>query len=256
MATLNEIAFNILNTLSGGRSEEDKNLSIDQVKFYVQYYRSLILRRELRPHESANEFSQFLPNIEMEIITKESSRKVELPTPFLKSTKPIPPTVRLRGNRSGLLSVTSLDLDESFSQIAYNHHKWTKHNKYTSNTPRAFLHNNWDLYISSDSLTNYIADQINQIPTEEDPTKGICAVEIEGVFEDPEEAFEFAYDRPMDHDKDRYPIAGDTIQRVTQSILSGEGRMVMGNVYNPSREAIEGNRITPNREANFNDSQQ
>ena len=45
MATLNEIAYNILNIARSGRSSDDDSLSINQIKHWVNYYRGSLLQK-------------------------------------------------------------------------------------------------------------------------------------------------------------------------------------------------------------------
>ena len=44
MATLNEIAFNIKNLIYGGNTNVEQDVSTDQIKFWVHYYRAQILK--------------------------------------------------------------------------------------------------------------------------------------------------------------------------------------------------------------------
>ena len=44
--TLDEIAYNILNLLRGGRTHNDELISIDQIKFNIQHYRAMLIRRD------------------------------------------------------------------------------------------------------------------------------------------------------------------------------------------------------------------
>ena len=44
MATLNEIAYNILNIARSGRSSDDDTISINQIKHWVHYYRGSLLQ--------------------------------------------------------------------------------------------------------------------------------------------------------------------------------------------------------------------
>lgn len=45
--TLNQIAYNILNVIRGGRSNNDDHISLDQIKFNIKYYRAMLIRRDL-----------------------------------------------------------------------------------------------------------------------------------------------------------------------------------------------------------------
>ena len=44
--TLNEIAYNILNLVRGGRSSNNDYISTGQIKFNVKYYRAMLIRRD------------------------------------------------------------------------------------------------------------------------------------------------------------------------------------------------------------------
>ena len=44
--TLNEIAYNILNLVRGGRSSNNDYISTSQIKFNVKYYRAMLIRRD------------------------------------------------------------------------------------------------------------------------------------------------------------------------------------------------------------------
>lgn len=249
MATLNEIAFNILNTVSGGQANENKDWSLRQIKFVIKYYRSLLLRRDLRPYEHVQELSQFIPNIPMEIVDRDGSRNTSLPTFYLRTKHKIPSRVRLKNNRNSIVHVGSMDLKEEYDLVPYEQVKWLQYNKYTSHKPRSFIHNDY-IYIYSDTVANLINANIEGESGDNDSVQeGITIIEIEGLFDDPEEAHEFAYDRPMDHDKDRFPIAGDHIQAITQSILNGEANAIMNNIYNPSQEAIRRGSYDPMQRA-------
>ena len=44
--TLNEIAYNLLNLIRGGRSNHDEHISLDQIKFNIKHYRAVFIRRD------------------------------------------------------------------------------------------------------------------------------------------------------------------------------------------------------------------
>ena len=44
--TLNEIAYNVLNLVRGGRSNHDEHISLDQIKFNIKHYRAMLIRRD------------------------------------------------------------------------------------------------------------------------------------------------------------------------------------------------------------------
>jgi len=44
--TLDEIAYNLLNLVRGGRSSNDEHISLDQIKFNIKHYRAMFIRRD------------------------------------------------------------------------------------------------------------------------------------------------------------------------------------------------------------------
>ena len=44
--TLNEMAYNLLNLLRGGRSSNDEHISLEQIKFNIKHYRAMFIRRD------------------------------------------------------------------------------------------------------------------------------------------------------------------------------------------------------------------
>ena len=44
--TLNEIAYNILNLVRGGRPNQSEHISLDQIKFNIKHYRAMMIRRD------------------------------------------------------------------------------------------------------------------------------------------------------------------------------------------------------------------
>ena len=44
--TLDEIAYNLINSLRGGRTNHDEHISTDQIKFNIKHYRAVFIRRD------------------------------------------------------------------------------------------------------------------------------------------------------------------------------------------------------------------
>ena len=44
--TLDEIAYNLLNLVRGGRSNNDEHISLAQIKFNIKHYRAMFIRRD------------------------------------------------------------------------------------------------------------------------------------------------------------------------------------------------------------------
>ena len=44
--TLDEIAYNLRNLIRGGISNQDEEISLEQIKFNVRHYRAMFIRRD------------------------------------------------------------------------------------------------------------------------------------------------------------------------------------------------------------------
>jgi hypothetical protein len=65
-ASLNQIAYNILNSLRGGRTSSSEHTSLEQIKFTVKYYRAMFIRRDmLRNNNRSRMFEQDLGQVEV-----------------------------------------------------------------------------------------------------------------------------------------------------------------------------------------------
>lgn len=223
--TLDEIAYNLKNTIEGGRSHHNTYYSLDQIKFNIENYRALFLRRDLRDSQDNRNFEQRLDktvcritqstdplgNVKYVLRTKD-----EIPT--VLRTKYSIPLVVSDPNRSIVYPVT--------------HHTWQYwqfYNKYTSDSPRAYLLDN-RLYIVGDKFSNYLSQYINEEEggfDEEIVFQDVSGLLIYGVFEKPTEVMIKNGIDPLDVGSQEYPITKDLVQRITEGLINGELQMMM-----------------------------
>lgn len=185
MATLNEIAYDILNSMSGGRTSDDNFISIDQIKYNVNYYRSLFLHRDL--NKSVFEDYSFYQKVELEFIYDQIND-------VYMSTEPLPKILRLSHRypiRIGGFKNIPVTLRNSL--------RFNQYNRYTKNKNKAYLEHDV-LFIFS----NRVIDKL----------------EVEAIFENPSEAYIFAGKDPLSVDDLEYPCSSDVVQRLTGSILN------------------------------------
>jgi len=177
--SLNDISYHILNTVRGNRSKDYPDLTIDQIKDAVKYYRALLIRRDQQNYDTGED-----PN---------TNSYVEL----IRTDSKIPSPIRMK-EWEGITYVGKADkAGEPFPLVDAHRSWWNQYNKFTSDEPEAFYRNGY-VYLRN---TNVI-DEIN----------------IRGVFEDPEEVYNF---KGGDEEKP-FPIPEDMVQRITQGLLNGE----------------------------------
>lgn len=249
MATLNEIRHNVVDALSGGHPTVETPLSIRQVAFAVQYYRALLIRRDTDFYKRTAEFEQDLGLVGASVVHQDIGAYGETPDAILRSNEPLPGRLHLRKRRP-VTHVSSPDLGESYDVMQEQAAKYQQYNKYTSSTPRSYIQEDY-IYITSDQVASLIndlqsGDRDFSDSSPEDIMGGITTIRVKGVFEDPVEAYQFREERPYDPDEEYPATPDDLVQRITQSILNGEGKIMRQAPYD-----TENDNLPVNAEANM-----
>ncbi len=222
--TLDQIAYNILNKMEGGRAHHNTYYSLDQIKYNIENYRTLFLRRDLRESHDLRNFEQKI-NMNMFRITES---KVNGNISYaLESIKEIPMLLRLKHqmplmikNEQSKVTIPVIDHHGSYYQQNFN--------RYTNRNPRAFMRGNL-LYITGDPVSKQLEGLINnkeELDTEK-ITANVTDIEIYGLFEKPTEVMQFNGIDLDDVGNQPYPITKDFIQRITEGLINGELQMLM-----------------------------
>lgn len=204
--TLNEIAYNILNIVRGGRSNSDEHISLSQIKFNIKYYRAMMIRRDLaRNNFMSRHLEQDLGCIKMQKVNASKCCNFDIDCEVYKSEVKIPRTVR--ANFKDMITyVGGVDGITRIPVIQSDYVKFIPYDKYTKNQRKAFFIEDY-LYI-------YNPD-------------GIELINVRGVFEDPEEVAKFDCDGTDCYDDNApFPMPADMIQAITTALLSGEMMMI------------------------------
>ena len=192
--TLDEIAYNILNLLRGGRSSNDELISTDQIKFNIQHYRAMLIRRDYaRNGYVSKTIEQDLGCIGLEAADMSKCCGVDLPTgcTVYRTDRKLPKTVRF-------------NLTDAFTFIGKpNGASTIPYDKYTSRLTRYYV---IDEYI-------YVYEP-----------NGLEAINIRGVFEDPKEVGQFATcdDEFCYDEQSAYPLPMDMVSAITNGLVQGE----------------------------------
>tara|TARA_R110000787_G_scaffold93733_12_gene196048 strand:- start:1481 stop:2179 length:699 start_codon:yes stop_codon:yes gene_type:complete len=206
--TLDEIAYNILNLVRGGRTNVSEHISLAQIKFNVKYYRAMLIRRDYaRNGNITRHLEQDLKCVKLKKV--EGSKCCNLPSgvKVYKSIEPIPKTVRLNfkdaithvGDITGLQTIPIVDAITV---------QWLPYDKYVRKEKRA--------YMIEDHLYIYNAN-------------GLEFINVRGIFEDPEDLAGYDCDGSDCYDEHSdYPIPMDMIQVITEGIASKELQMLAG----------------------------
>jgi hypothetical protein len=205
LVTLDNIAHHIRETIRGGRASNNDPLSIEQIRFAVKHYRSLIIRRDAESNNSKLEqFEQDLGFIKLEIVNSSTDSSLNPDETFRRTTSRLPNPIRLK-HKEGFTHIGwENSLGKPIPLEAPNKSYWNQFNKFTSNSAYAFYRDGY-LYISDE---DNIGGRIN----------------VRGVFEDPEEVFNFTATSNIDFydPSEEFPMPSDLIEGITKALINGE----------------------------------
>tara|TARA_R100001463_G_scaffold44392_1_gene92246 strand:+ start:14 stop:706 length:693 start_codon:yes stop_codon:yes gene_type:complete len=217
--TLNEIAYNILNLVRGGRSSNNDHISTSQIKFNVKYYRAMLIRRDFaRNGIITRHLEQDLGCLEL--IKVDASKCCNLPTEcaVYRTVKKIPKTVRFNFN-DAVTYVGDVSGTGTIPMVESNAIQWLPYDKYTKNKMKA--------YMIEDYVYIYNAD-------------GLKFINVRGIFEDPEDVALFDCDGSDCYDDNTdFPIPMDMLQTITQGIMSGELMMLASSVNDTTNDTLQ-----------------
>jgi len=206
--TFDEIAYNILNMIRGGRSNHDEHISLDQIKFNIKHYRAMFIRRDFaRNGLITRHLEQDLGCLELERV--DASKCCNLPStcPVYRTKRKIPRTVRFNfreaitytGDTTGLGRIPMVEAYE-IQYLAFD--------KYTGKHPKTYMIEDY-LYLYN--------------------PKGQDTINVRGIFEDPEEVAKFqTCDGPCYTDKLPFPMPMDMVSLITAGLINGELKLLAG----------------------------
>ena len=204
--TLDEIAYNILNLVRGGRSSHDDYISLDQIKFNIRHYRAMFIRRDFaRNGTITRHLEQDLGCLELEQV--DASKCCNLPSECIvyRTKKKLPRTVRFNlkeaitytGSTTGLGRIPMVESYE-IEYIPYD--------KYTANKPKTYMIEDY-LYLYNPG--------------------GMDTINVRGIFENPEEVEKFGTcDGPCYDSKFTYPLPADMVSAITAGLINGELKLL------------------------------
>ena len=217
--TLNEIAYNILNIVRGGRSNSDDHLSLSQIKFNIKYYRAMMIRRDMaRNNFMSRHIEQDLGCLKLIRVNASKCCDFDIDCEVYRTEKKIPRTVR--ANFKDMITyVGGVDGVNTIPVIQSDYVKFIPYDKYTKNQRKAFFIEDY-LYI-------YNPD-------------GLELINVRGVFEDPEEVAKFDCDGTDCYDDNMpFPMPADMIQAITTALMSGEMMMLTTTVNDTTLDRMQ-----------------
>lgn len=174
MVTRNEIVFDIFEQLRAHIADDD-DIDRRQIEAWVKDYRADFLKQRFdrEPFNINEGCKQYLQSLSVEKVDSSSVSGFTSGRYLMKTVKSIPNTIKRNGRVGTLTHIGSADkLNESFTIATYEKAIKSGNSRFNRDEIFAFPYNGY-IYIYSKG----------------DAYKTIYNIDIQGVFEDPQEAF-------------------------------------------------------------------
>lgn len=210
--TLNELVFDVLETVRGNHIIDDVEIDERQVKALWNQQRALWLRQEYnKPGRLIDEnVVQDLGCLELEVADPADCCEVETGCTVLRTKNVIPKTIEFHDG-TGITRVGPVNkVKYPFSFVTYDQAIYAGNGKYNKTAIFAYLLNG-RIYLKTSTAIAILMEHIN----------------VRGVFENPKDASQFVTcdNKPCYSDDDQYPINAWMIpfmkERVIQQLLMG-----------------------------------
>lgn len=219
--TLDEIAYNLLNLVRGGRSNHDEHISLSQIKFNIKHYRAMFIRRDYSKNGFiSRHVEQDLGCVHIEPV--DATQCCQLPSTCVvyRSVKPIPKTIRYNFEEaiSHVGDITGLG---TIPMVNSNTIQWLPYDKYTKKKMKAYMIGNF-LYIYN--------------------AEGLEAINVRGVFEDPQDVSKFdecSGGGCYDDSYAPFPIPMDMLNLINQGIIAGELQLLSGSFSDTDNDRMQ-----------------
>ena len=216
MATLNEIVFDVLESVRSHHIVDDEDIDRRQIIYNLNLQRSLWIRNELnKPGRTIDPFTvQSLGCVELEVADTSDCPELPVGCSILRTKCEIPKTVELH-QRNAITKVGPVDkMDYFFSFVPYAQAIYSGNGKYNGNSVFAFLHNN-RMYFKVNSAQQKLIRRVN----------------IMGIFEDPTAVTSFCNNAAGTcfSADDQYPISSWMLPYIRQELIN----QVVGSIQMP-----------------------
>jgi len=201
---LSEIIYNIKNLRAGGLQSDDEQISDRQYAHIINYRRALLVKQEITSHKALSpEDVQDLGKVDL--IQADEHECCEIEACVLRTKLKVPATLDLKIMKHGLTYV-GLYGNKAFQESSYQRIVYDQYAKYTSKMPKWYFKGGYIYIVNA-------------------PTTMLDHINIQGLFEDPDEAEKFrTCDCPGNEETCRtdldfeYPIAAHHVGTIVQMI--------------------------------------
>ena len=177
MISLNEISNDLLLLMNGGKVTDDTDNDLRQIKYWIKNQRALWIRNEINKNRSIDPaIIQDLGCVEMETSDSAECCSVFSNCDVLRSVEEIPTPIEMH-HKSAITRVGPVDkLIKPFGFVPYEQAIFSGNGRFNKNIMFSFLRDKRMYLIKKDIDIKY---------------KALKYINIQGVFEDPEEVGTF-----------------------------------------------------------------
>ena len=219
--TLDEIAYNLLNLVRGGRSNHDEHISLDQIKFNVKHYRAMFIRRDYAKNGFVSRHvEQDLGCVPVMPVDASQCCKLDTDCAVYRTVEELPKTIRYNFEEA-ISYVGDVSGTGTIPMVNSNTIQWLPYDKYTKDKMKAYMISNF-LYIYN--------------------AEGVEAVNVRGVFEDPQDVSKFDSCEEggcYNDSKHPFPISMDMLSLINQGILAGELQLLSGSFSDTENDRMQ-----------------
>ena len=217
--TLNEISYNILNLIRGGRSHHDDHISLAQIKFNVKHYRAVQIRRDyVRNGQITRHLEQDLGCVKLIEVDAAKCCNLNVGCTVFRTVKTIPKTIRFNF-KEAITHVGGIDGISTIPFIESHMIPYLEYDKYTKDKAKSYMIGDY-LYIYNPGTMEYI--------------------NIRGIFEDPETISSFDCDGVDCYDDNsEFPLPMDMLQSITAGLMNGELAMLATTMSDTTNDRMQ-----------------
>ena len=218
--TFNEIAYNILNLIRAGRSNQDEHISLRQIKFNILHYRAMFIRRDYaRNGKITRHLEQDLRCLKLEPV--DMSRccdGFQTGCTILRTVQKVPRTVRFHF-KEAITFVGAANGMDSMQLIEPYMAKLASYAKYTGTNRKAFMLEDHMYILNAEGMEN---------------------INVRGIFEDPRDLAQFDCDgNDCYNDNSEFPMPADMIQLITNGMAQGELQLLLGTINDTQNDRAQ-----------------
>jgi len=204
--TLNELVYSVLNTVRG-RTAVTELITKELVAYHIRNIRAQLIKQDANRGYSADPYIiQDLGCLDLEIIDSAECCNVDSDCTVLRTVKTIPSTIEMHHKqlitRVGPTDKTAMPFD----WIDYARVPFIGKNKFTKDRIKAYqMSNNGHIYLITPNFT----------------ARGLKKINVQGVFENPEDASTFTNcdGSTCYNDDSSYPIKSWMVPTITKMVI-------------------------------------